>query len=381
MGGVAVGEQTHRATERVFEYEPLEPVSVKGKAEPPGAVAGEGGPFPLRYRHHPPVHDAVGRPRVGEAAADRDVRAGGAAALGAAGHDRGRARGGQEPRLVAELFAYLGTKPELTRWRQGRCLPYGEGITFWALGEIVKAEAGILESDSAEVAVAKLEAAAPRGAERQWLVAASWSAGRGEAASPAERQELFTAWRRFLEGLAAARQSVLVFEDLHWADEALLAFLEHWPSGRRAFRCSCSARPGRSSRSGTRLGRPGPERDDDQPAAALGSGDGRAGLPSDHTTVLSAELSRRARAGGREPALCGGVRASARRPRPGCRRDGVAGESAGADRRPAGHAGPERKSLLQDAAVLGKVFWVGALAEIGGRDQARARSGPARAGP
>src|SRR4029077_18575380 len=60
-------------------------------------------------------------------------------------------------RLVAELFAYLGTKPELTRWRQGRCLPYGEGITFWALGEIVKAEAGILESDSAEVAVDKLD--------------------------------------------------------------------------------------------------------------------------------------------------------------------------------------------------------------------------------
>ena len=44
-----------------------------------------------------------------------------------------------------------------TRWRQGRCLPYGEGIAFWALGEIVKAEAGILESDSAEVAADKLE--------------------------------------------------------------------------------------------------------------------------------------------------------------------------------------------------------------------------------
>ena len=56
-------------------------------------------------------------------------------------------------RLVAELFAYMDAKPEIVRWRQGRCLPYGEGITFWALGEIVKREAAILESDSAEVAL------------------------------------------------------------------------------------------------------------------------------------------------------------------------------------------------------------------------------------
>ena len=50
-------------------------------------------------------------------------------------------------RLVAELCAYVDARPELVTWRQGRCLPYGEGITFWALGEIVKAHAGILESD------------------------------------------------------------------------------------------------------------------------------------------------------------------------------------------------------------------------------------------
>jgi len=63
--------------------------------------------------------------------------------------------------------------------------------------------------------------------------------------SPAERQELFTAWRRFLEGLAAARPSVLVFEDLHWADEALLAFLEYvaeWSQGVPLL-ILCTARP------------------------------------------------------------------------------------------------------------------------------------------
>ena len=55
-------------------------------------------------------------------------------------------------RIVAELFAYVDARPELVTWRQGRCLPYGEGITFWALGEIVKAHAGILESDPPGVA-------------------------------------------------------------------------------------------------------------------------------------------------------------------------------------------------------------------------------------
>ena len=55
-------------------------------------------------------------------------------------------------RLVAELFAYIDELPELVTWRQGRCLPYGDGITFWALAEIVKAHAGIYESDAPEEA-------------------------------------------------------------------------------------------------------------------------------------------------------------------------------------------------------------------------------------
>ena len=64
-------------------------------------------------------------------------------------------------RLCAELLGYVEDRPGLVRWRQGRCLPYGEGIAFWALGEIVKAECGILESDSPEEAAAKLERALP----------------------------------------------------------------------------------------------------------------------------------------------------------------------------------------------------------------------------
>src|SRR5262249_54727605 len=62
-----------------------------------------------------------------------------------------------------ELFGYLEGRPGLVRWRQGRCLPYGEGIALWALGEIVKAEAGILEADSPAQAGATLDGTLPRG--------------------------------------------------------------------------------------------------------------------------------------------------------------------------------------------------------------------------
>ena len=73
-------------------------------------------------------------------------------------------------RLVAELSVFLDEWPDLVRWRQGRCLPYGDGISFWALGEIVKAEAGILETDAPEVAGAKIDATIPEGhPDAPWL--------------------------------------------------------------------------------------------------------------------------------------------------------------------------------------------------------------------
>src|SRR5438552_3921823 len=78
-------------------------------------------------------------------------------------------------RLVRELFELLDDEAELTTWRQGRCLPYGESVTFWALGEIVKAETGILESDSPAEAEHKLRDAVtrlvPGASERRWLEA------------------------------------------------------------------------------------------------------------------------------------------------------------------------------------------------------------------
>jgi class 3 adenylate cyclase len=227
VNGVAVSEQTYRATIRAFDYESLPPVSAKGKAAPLALWRAKA----ARSRFGSDVSDRFRTPFVGRelekplligiferATQQRSVQL--VTVVGEPGVGK--------TRLIAELGNFVDAKPGLFRWRQGRCLPYGEGITFWALGEIVKAEAGILESDSAEVAAAKLESAvSPDEAERRWLLERLAPLVGVEAASPAERQELFTAWRRFLEGLAAAGPTMLVFEDLHWADEALLDFLEH----------------------------------------------------------------------------------------------------------------------------------------------------------
>ncbi|MEJ7744031.1 MAG: AAA family ATPase [Nocardioidaceae bacterium] len=76
-------------------------------------------------------------------------------------------------RLVTELFNHIDSLADLVRFRQGRCLPYGDGITFWAIGEIVKAEAGVLDSDDPDTAKAKLDQAVDqthRGSPRTQLV-------------------------------------------------------------------------------------------------------------------------------------------------------------------------------------------------------------------
>ena len=275
-------------------------------------------------------------------------------------------------RLVAELFAYMHAKPEIIRWRQGRCLPYGEGITFWALGEIVKREAAILESDSAEVALQKLDAAlAPDEPERQWLIQRLAPLVGAEAGAPAERQEAFTAWRRYLEGIASTRETVLVFEDLHWADDALLSFLEHlaeWADDVPLL-IICNARPELYER---RPGWGAGQRNAHTINLSPLSDEETAELVSSLIAVgvLTRELQQAIleRAGGNPLYAEEFVRLLADR--------GLSAEeltlpesvqaliAARLDT-----LAPERKSLLQDAAVMGKVFWTSAVSEMGGLDQ------------
>src|SRR6266849_4923778 len=144
-------------------------------------------------------------------------------------------------RLVAELFRILDEDPDIYTWRQGRSLPYGETQSFWALGEIVKAQAGILETDGAGAAERKLvaivEELLPEAAERRWVESQTRplvGVAGGAEESLDRRSEAFSSWRRLLEALAEQRPLVLVFEDLHWADEGLLDFVDYlaeWVDG------------------------------------------------------------------------------------------------------------------------------------------------------
>ncbi len=157
-------------------------------------------------------------------------------------------------RIVAELGVYVDARPDLVTWRQGRCLPYGEGITFWALGEIVKAHAGILESDPPEVARASWIRCCRKGRSASGSGSGCCRCSGSRRHRRREREELFTAWRRFLEHVADERPTVLVFEDLHWADErdARVPRAPGRPRRRRAA-AARRHRPARALRAPSRL--------------------------------------------------------------------------------------------------------------------------------
>ena len=136
-------------------------------------------------------------------------------------------------RLVYELSRLADADPELVTWRQGRCLAYGDGVTLWALSEIVKAQSGIVEQDSPDEVEQKLRVAvddvlADTG-DTNWVESQLRSlvglAAESELGDD-RRQSAFAAWRRFLEAMAEQRPLVVVFEDLHWADESLLDFVD-----------------------------------------------------------------------------------------------------------------------------------------------------------
>jgi class 3 adenylate cyclase/tetratricopeptide (TPR) repeat protein len=371
VGGIAVSEATHRATERVFDWERLETAQVKGKSEPLAVWR----PLAPRARLGTDVTRNHATPLVGRelerslllgtferAAQQRSCQL--VTVVGEPGVGKSR--------LCAELLTHLEQSPALVRWRQGRCLPYGDGIAFWALGEIVKAEGSILETDPPRQVSDKLaQAVSTDDPERPWLLA-RLAPLVGLPAEPATQDEAFAAWRRFCEGLAAERTTVLVFEDLHWADPALLAFLEHlaeWAEGVPLL-VLCTARPelyesqptfGAGARNAQRINLvPLTDAETAQLVSTLLE---REVLPVDTRTALLE------RAGGNPLYAEEFVRLLADH-----------GELAGnvevpesvqaliaarLDTLPA-----ERKSLLQDASVVGKVFWAGALAAMGDRDPA-----------
>ena len=232
VNGILTDETTYRVTRDVVDFRPAPNVAAKGKAMPiPVWEAIDArSRFGTDVTHHARAA-LVGRER--ELSLLRD-------ALDRARYERipqlvtlVGVPGMGKSRLVHELSRIVDSDPQIITWRQGRCLAYGDGAAFWALAEIVKAQAGIGEHDSTTDTDAKLRAAI--GAVIEDPIEARWveSQLRPLVGSDAEeglgsdrRSESFAAWRRFLEAVAEARPAVLVIEDLHWADDGLLDFVD-----------------------------------------------------------------------------------------------------------------------------------------------------------
>jgi class 3 adenylate cyclase len=236
INGILVGETTWRATRDQIEYAEAPTVAAKGKSEPIRVWE----PVHARARVGMDLDQRVQTPLVGR---DRE--------LGVLSDAFERVRRDRESqlvtivgvpgigksRMVAELFQQVDTDRELVWWRQGRALPYGVGISFWALAEMVKAQAGIHENDGEREARAKLRESVDQVVEeheRDWVLRhVEPLIGLGDDVS-VDRTEAFAGWRRYLEGLAEQHPLVLVFEDLHWADDGLLDFVDHlaeWAGG------------------------------------------------------------------------------------------------------------------------------------------------------
>ncbi|HEY4349481.1 MAG TPA: adenylate/guanylate cyclase domain-containing protein [Gaiellaceae bacterium] len=217
---VLIGESTYRLVRGAVEVEAVEPLELKGKSERVPAyrlvsVSEIGGPA---RRHDIPL--------VGRGAELAEL----AGALEVATQSRScrlvtvvADAGTGKSRLIAELSELAAGRGGLVT--RGRCLPYGRGITFWPLVEIVTQVAGITEEDGPEQARERVAALADDEAVVDRVAAAI---GLSDAEFPLE--ELYWGARKLLEGLAVHRPVVAIFEDLHWAETALLDLVTHLAS-------------------------------------------------------------------------------------------------------------------------------------------------------
>ena len=365
VNGILVGAKTHEATKAAIEYSEPDAVEAKGKSQPvavwearrarsrigldrphSSTLVGRDGELDVlvaaltraREERQPQLVTLVGVPGIGKS------------------------------RLVYELSQQVDRDPELVAWRQGRCLPYGDGVTFWALAEIVKAQLGLTDGDSVAETEAKLDTAVGdewlRGLLRPLAGLASEELGQSDRS-----EETFAAWRRFVESIADDRPLVLVFEDLHWADERLLDFVDYlvdWATGVPLL-VVCTARPELLER---RAGWGGGKTNaatislsplsDEETARLVGELLDRPVMSADAQAAVLA------RAGGNPLYAEQYARVLAERddddlPLPENVQGLIAARLDGLE--------PDQKALLQDASVVGKTFWLDALAAIADTDE------------
>jgi DNA-binding SARP family transcriptional activator len=359
LGSILVGPVAHRATEGAIDYLAVDGESwVPQRARRAHELVQPEPPFVGRADELGQLERIFARARDGRSVQLVTINA---------------EPGGGKSRLVRELRGRLevaGGQPAAPRWLQGRCLPYGNGLTFWALGEVIREWAGILESDDSSVSAEKLSTALaglePDDNRRTWLTrSAAPLAGIEDAAGTGDREQVFAAWRQLIEGIAAERCLVIAFEDIHWADDALLAFIDHLVehAAQVPLLVLCTARP---------------ELLDTRPTWGAGK--------RNATTILLEPLSE-AHTGQLLHALLGRA-ADADTIRRAGGNPLFAHELARLISHPGTEAGaipeslqaviaahldalaPDLKVVAANAAVVGEVFWPGVVAEITGADAA-----------
>jgi len=241
-GSVLVGEATMRAAGQAIAFTDLDPLTLKGKEEPVPVWRAE---RVVAQRRGVGRSERVEPPFVGREvelrllkellhATIREQRVRLVSVTGLAGIGKSR--------LAWEFLKYVDGLAATIYWQQGRSPSYGEGITFWALGEMVRMRAGISEGEDPSQARAKLAASVaefvPEVEERRWVEQALASLLGLADAPGGDREELFSAWRTFFERIAERGPTVLVFEDLQWADPGLIDFIEsivEWSRTRAIF--------------------------------------------------------------------------------------------------------------------------------------------------
>jgi class 3 adenylate cyclase/tetratricopeptide (TPR) repeat protein len=230
-GGVLVGEATKRASEAAIAYEDFGEHTLKGKAEPARlwralrVTAARGGALKFEGMEAP----FVGRERelrlikqLFHASAEEGT-AHLLSVVGVAGIGKSR--------LAWEFHKYVdGLIDNIFFWR-GRCLPYGEGVAYWALAEMVRRRANIVEGEEPDSARPKLTSALAEYItdpdERAWIEPRLAHLLGLEERTAADREDLFSAWRLYFERLSEHQPAVLVFEDVQWADPSLFDFIEY----------------------------------------------------------------------------------------------------------------------------------------------------------
>jgi class 3 adenylate cyclase/Tfp pilus assembly protein PilF len=245
-GTVTVGERTVRATRDAVAYGELDPLELKGKAEPVPAWAAIGliTERPTRRALPPSEGPLVGRgdelgvlESLYERVA-RECRPHLVTLMAPAGTGKSR--------LLRELERRLSDRETPPSFREGRCLPYGAGVVYWALAEVIRAECEIVDTDSSESAWQKLEQGMERLLGDQGAELEDPPARRAaligrllgfeitpeiegfELEDPQRmRESYFSAVRSCIDAMASQRPLVLGFEDIHWADEGMLDLIEY----------------------------------------------------------------------------------------------------------------------------------------------------------